>query len=101
MSKKKKITFEKILSSLDTLWGKLTIIGIMLFAGFKAGCLYEEVVQLRKQHEIEVNQWELWKSQEEIYKSKIDELKRENIELLSRIKELEYIIRYGDEKEAR
>ena len=101
MSKQKKITFEKLLSSLNTFWGKVAVIGVILFAGFQFGGYHKESILLREYHKMEIIQEKSWRTQEEIYKNQIDELKRERIELLSTNKELEYIIKHGDEKKTR
>ena len=35
---------DRILSSLDSTWAKLTIVGAIIIVGFKAGCYYQETI---------------------------------------------------------
>ena len=38
--------FFNILSSLDSIWTKITIIGVFVWTGFKFGCYYKETQKL-------------------------------------------------------
>lgn len=42
--------FFNILSSLDSIWAKIAIIGIFVCTGFKFGCYYKETQMKLEQH---------------------------------------------------
>ena len=73
--------FERILSSLDSTWAKLTIIGVIAFAGFKAGCYYQETIMTREQNKEYQKQTDAWVQKEEYYRDKIQELRLKVVEL--------------------
>ena len=73
--------FERILSSLDSIWAKLTIIGVIAFAGFKGGCYYQETIMTRKQNKEYQRQTDAWVQKEEYYRDKIQELRLKVVEL--------------------
>lgn len=72
---------EKILSSLDSFWTKLTIIGAIAFVGFKAGCYYQETIMTRKQNTEYKQQTDAWVQKEEYYRDKIQELRLKVVKL--------------------
>ena len=40
-------------SKLDSTWGRILLIGAFVIAGYKVGRIHEEIIQLRKQNEME------------------------------------------------
>ena len=72
---------EKFLSSLDSFWAKLTIIGVIAFAGFKAGCYYQETIMTRKQNAEYQQQTDTWIQKEEYYRDRIQELRLKVVKL--------------------
>ena len=76
---------ERILSSLDSTWTKLAIIGVIGFAGFKAGRYYQETIMTRKQNAEYQEQTNAWVQKEEYYRDKIQELRLKVVELEKRI----------------
>ena len=81
---------ENFLSALDCLWGKLAIILIILSVGFKAGCFYQETKMTRDQLQLEKEQWVKWLDRETNYRSEIDILKQERLELKYQINNLKF-----------
>lgn len=79
--KSKENTLEKILSSLDSIWAKLTIIGGIGLVGFKGGCFYQETIMTRKQNTEYQQQTDVWVQKEEEYRDKIQELRLKVVEL--------------------
>lgn len=79
--KSKENILERILSSLDSTWTKLAIIGVIGFAGFKAGRYYQETIMTRKQNTEYQQQTDAWVKKEESYRDKIQELRLKVIEL--------------------
>lgn len=89
---------EIFLTALDSLWGKLTIILVILYAGFQGGCFYQETKMTRNQLQIDKEQWEKWVDKETNYRSEIDMLKQERLELKSQINNLKFPKYHGNEK---
>ena len=83
--KSKESILERILSSLDSTWAKLTIIGAIGFVGFKAGCYYQETIMTRKQNAEYQQQTDAWVQKEEYYRDKIQELRLKVVELEKRV----------------
>ena len=81
---------ESFLSALDSLWGKLAIILIILSVGFKTGCFYQETKMTRDQLQLEKEQWIKWIDRETNYRSEIDILKQERLELKYQINNLKF-----------
>lgn len=82
---------ESLLSALDSLWGKLAIIFIILTVGFKTGCFYQETKMTRDQLQLEKEQWVKWIDRETNYRSEIDILKQERLELKYQINKLKFL----------
>ena len=90
---------EKFLASLDNLWSRLLVIGLIAIAGFKFGCYYKETQMNRSQQLLDKEMWERWVEKEEMLKKQIDELKQERIELKANIQDLKLQNKYGYDKE--
>lgn len=84
-TKSKENILERILSSLDSTWTKITIIGAIAFAGFKAGRYYQETIMTRKQNAEYQQQTDTWVQKEEYYRDKIQELRLKVVELEKKI----------------
>lgn len=81
---------ESFLSALDSLWGKLAIILLIISAGFKAGCFYQETKMTRNQLKLDKEQWEKWVDRETNYRAEIDLLKQERLELKYQLNNLKF-----------
>ncbi len=88
--RKKEKWVESFLSTLDSLWGKLAIILIILSVGFKVGCFYQETKMTRDQLQLDKEQWVKWIERETNYRSEIDILKQERLELKYQINNLKF-----------
>ena len=76
---------ERILSSLDSTWAKLTIVGAIIIVGFKAGCYYQETIMTRRHNSEYQQQTDVWVKKEESYRDKIQELRLKIIELEKKV----------------
>gem|GEM_PF-1284652 len=75
-SQDKETRVERLLVALDSLWGKLVIIVVILCVGFKGGCYFQETKMTRNQLQKDKEQWEKWVDKEANYRSEIDRLKQ-------------------------
>lgn len=73
--------FEQFLKGLNSFWGKLTIIGIMVTAGFTIGCYYQETQMIRKQIELDKQTRDSWFQKEDDYRKQIFDLRNQVIDL--------------------
>lgn len=83
--KNKENILEKFLSSLDSTWTKLVVIGGIGFAGFKFGCYYQETIMTRKQNIEYKQQTDAWVEKEESYRDKIHELRLQVVQLEKKV----------------
>ena len=90
-SQDKETRVERLLVALDSLWGKLVIIVVILCVGFKGGCYFQETKMTRNQLQKDKEQWEKWVDKEANYRSEIDRLKQERLELKAQINNLKFI----------
>lgn len=90
-SQDKETRVERLLVALDSLWGKLVIIVTILCVGFKGGCYFQETKMTRNQLQIDKEQWEKWVDKEANYRSEIDRLKQERLELKAQINNLKFL----------
>ena len=81
-SQDKETRVERLLVALDSLWGKLVIIVAILCVGFKGGCYFQETKMTRNQLQID---------KELNYRSEIDRLKQERLELKAQINNLKFL----------
>lgn len=72
----------EFISKLDTTWGRLAVIGLFVFAGYKIGRVHEEMIKTKSNNEIEN------KYNNEVLNLK-DKYINENIVLNRKINELE------------
>lgn len=75
----------KILAALDTIWGKIAIIGAILYAGFISGCYYKETIMMRKQIEEDELKRSSWYQKEDNYRNQIIDLNNRIISLQEKI----------------
>ncbi len=88
---------ERFLVSLDNIWSKLIVIGMIAIAGFKFGCYYQETQSLRAQQLHDKELWDKWAIKEESFKKQIDGLMRERIELKTENSDLKLQIKFSHE----
>lgn len=84
-NKNKENIIERFLSSLDSTWAKLVVIGVIGFAGFKMGCYYQETMMTRKQNIEYKQQTDAWVEKEESYRDKIQELRLQVVQLEKKV----------------
>ena len=63
----------------------------ILCVGFKGGCYFQETKMTRNQLQIDKEQWEKWVDKEVNYRSEIDRLKQERLELKAQINNLKFL----------
>ena len=74
-------SIKKIITSLNTTQGQLSIIIGFLCAGFWAGCYYKETIMIRSQIKEREEWFSNWHKQEDQYREEIFNLRREIINL--------------------
>lgn len=77
--------FFNILSSLDSIWAKITIIGIFVYTGFKFGCYYKETQMKFEQLEEEKKEWIKTVRYIDSLRNANNELQKENSLLLVKV----------------
>lgn len=77
--------FFNILSSLDSIWAKITIIGIFVYTGFKFGCYYKETQMKLEQLEEEKKEWLKTARYMDSLRNANNELQKENSLLLVKV----------------
>lgn len=77
--------FFNILSSLDSIWAKIAIIGIFVCTGFKFGCYYKETQMKLEQLEEEKKEWLKTARYIDSLRNANNELQKENSLLLVKV----------------
>lgn len=84
-NKRKKGSF---FDAINSIWGKLLVIGGILYAGFCFGSYYKETVLMKtatekeKEYLLEIQELiNNWSERESVYQSEIERLRKENMDL--------------------
>lgn len=91
MSKKDNNILLNFLALLDTTWGRIAIIGIIFWAGFRFGCVFQEFKMNREYANQEDQKRQEWNAKENEYQQRL-------LEQQANIKEQEIIIKLYETK---
>jgi uncharacterized protein YlxW (UPF0749 family) len=86
------------LSSLDSFWGKMIIIGVIFVAGCTAGSYYKETNMLREQFASEKEEWLRQCRYIDSLREHILSIQNENVKLNNQVNELKFKLNHNEKK---